>query len=131
MPCDETTQLLNGNACCDDDGSAKNRNKASRLKDMLFGAVLAAAVAVLIFYQIQPHLKSSDEAEAKWKDDTKAAPPKEEEKSHLRPVQNSHQESHEEATTQSSKESKKLESSYKKFQAFGFQIYTGGKKTLL
>ena len=163
----ETTSLLNRGRddCCGDGATNTNSSKhggslGRRLKDMLFGAIVAAVVAILVVQTLHPKSEwnsnsnnnnnnnnggnndgNSPETATATPTTSNNAEQSQSSKSHLRPLlEETHKEekivSSNDATQQEQQQqldnntsinTDSLVSKYEKFQAFGFQIYTGGK----
>lgn len=105
---------------CDD--ANKGRGNSARVKDMAIGAIVAVFVAVLVVNHMNPHFGGSyheDSApQPTWNTDSNEPV---HEKSNLRHDKTSNDYIHEEM----------MASKYKKFQPFGFEIYTGGASALI
>ena len=128
----ETTQLLKndsgkdcGDECCDTYGTNKTRNRnLARLKDVFFGALLAGFVAILIANHTRaPTGRPShhEAAQPDWSVDDDIQEDQTQEQSNLRSGKSS-------SSDETTKDAPI--NNYTKFQAFGFQIYTGGKLRL-
>ena len=126
----ESTQLLSSNnsnssadGCCD--GTSKS-GFSSRLRDMLMGAFVTAVVAAMIVKHLDhTNARRSFGVEQRVPSShSRSNQPDEElhDKSRLRPPP-----SIQEMTTMPVP----IDAKYEKFQAFGFQIYTGGASALL